>query len=409
MEKELLSTQGRVPAVKSPGDPENARRINTALVLNSLRQEDLLSRVQIARRLRLSKMTVSAIVSDLISAEIVSEFGRGDAKETGGRRPILLTLDPASKFVVGVDIGTTNSVVAIGNLRGELVGKTRRPTTRNHAVEGIVEQVSSMLAETVGSAGVDGERILGIGLSVAGLVDRESGHILLSPDLNWHDVPIREILHAKTGREVVVDNCTRVMTLGERWYGGARNVRNLFYVNVGYGIGSAIIVNGEIYGRNSEFGHLFITQQPVRCDCGNLGCLEAVSSGQAIERMANEQLGTASQGWITVQQLAQLSRDGNATATSIFRNAGKYLGRAISVVANLYNPEKIILGGGVALAGDLLLDPLIEEYHRHVMSVIRDTTSIELSSLGIDAGVIGAAALALNSFVFQIEHINHLL
>lgn len=403
------ATQQDLRSIMSKGDPTNARLINTALVLDQLRRQDLQSRTQIARELRLSKMTVSAIVNDLIDAGMIKESGQGDVRQGGGRKPILLTLNSSDRFVVGVDVGTTNMVVAIGNLKGELAAKQRVLTVQDHQVEQVLGQVVSLIEATVESAGVSRDQIFGIGLSVAGLVNKQAGLIELSPDLNWRNVSIRKLLKERTGLDVVVDNCTRAMTLAERWYGTGKDVRDLFYVNIGYGIGSALVVNGEIYSHNSEFGHVFITQQKVRCDCGNFGCLEAISSGQAIERVANKQLGKKGEEWITVQRLAAMAREGNEAAASIFTDAGKYLGRAISYATNLYNPQKVVLGGGVALAGDLLLGSITEEFQKHAMPLIRETTEIEISTLGIDAGVVGAVGLALNSFVFGIEHINHLL
>lgn len=383
-----------------PADPEQARRVNRALILDQLRRDDLISRAQISRRLGLSKMTVSAIVSDLLEAKLVTEYGQGISAVIGGRKPILLTLDSESQFVVGIDIGTTNTVVAVSNLKGKIIAKRRVATVGDRSVDRVVEQVAELVRIIRADIGSPGRTVLGVGLSIAGLVSRKDGVIALSPDFDWKDVPIGHLVSDAIGLRVAVDNCTRCMARGERWYGAATGARNLFFVNVGHGIGSAMIINGEIYDHNSEFGHLYITKSDVRCDCGNYGCLEAVASGQAIERQGSKLLGRVA-GQLSARDLAEMARAGNVLARKVYAEAGRYLGRATSLAVNLFSPEKVIIGGGVAEAGELLLESVRTEFSAHVMPVIRDTVSIELSSLHMDAGVVGAVALALNVFVFS--------
>ncbi len=388
------------------GDPEMAREINRALILDLLRKHDAIPRAQIARLLELSKVTVSAIVSQLIDDEFVLEVGEGNSLKQGGRKPILLSLTTASKFVVGIDIGHTNTVIAIGNLKGEVLSKIRHPTTRNHSVESVVDQVTYLIDEIIAQSNIQRERVLGLGLSVAGTVEKTTGLIIFSPDFNWRNVSIAQILEKNTGLQVLADNCTRVMTRGEIWYGHAQDIRNMFYINIGYGIGSAMVIDGRIYNNHSEFGHVFVTKKKVRCDCGKYGCLEAVASGQAVERIANELLDGSREGWLTAKRLAELAEKEDPTAKTIFAEAGRYLGRMISIVANLFNPDKIILGGGVVLAGHLMLDAILREYEKNTMDGIKSDTKIEFSSLGMDAGVLGAIALALENFVFKQKIIN---
>lgn len=394
--------------MKSTGDPENARRVNIALILDHLRRKDLSSRAEIARTLSLSKMTVSAIVRGLIEEGIITERGRGKATDNGGRKPILLTLNSHAHLVIGIDVGTANTVLAIGNLKGETLAKKRVPTSRDRSPDKVVAQVADLAETLVAEAGVDSESILGAGLSIAGLVDREKGTIELSPDMGWRNVEIRELLGRALRRRLVMDNCTRVMTLGERWYGRAREVRNLFYINIGHGIGSAIVIDGQIYDRNCEIGHVAVTSREVVCECGNVGCLEAVASGQALQREAEKLLTPSLGESISVENLAAMARGGDRVATGVFRTSAKYLGRGMAIAANLYNPEVIVVGGGVALAGDLIMSSAVIEYEKHVLPIVRETTRIELSSLGMDAGVMGAIAMALNSFVFHDEYIARL-
>jgi glucokinase-like ROK family protein len=388
------------------GDPEMARDINRALVLDLLRKNDAIPRAQIARLLDLSRVTVSAVVSQLIEDALVTELGEGDTFKKGGRKPILLSLNTSSKFVLGIDIGYTNTVIGLGNLKGEVLSKIRHPTTRTHSVENVVQQVTYLIEEIIAQSAIQREKILGIGLSVAGTVEKAQGLIRFSPDFNWRSVSIADILKARTGLHTVADNCTRVMTRGEIWYGDARDVRNMFYINIGHGVGSALVIDGRIYNNHSEFGHVFVTKKAVRCDCGKFGCLEAVASGHAIERMANEQPRYPDEGWITAKRLAEFARQGDTAAKDIFAEAGRYLGRMISIIANSFNPDKIIVGGGVALAGNLMLDAILQEFEENTMDGIKEHITLEFSSLGMDAGVLGSLALALDHFVFKQDMIN---
>jgi predicted NBD/HSP70 family sugar kinase len=390
------------------GDPEIAREINKALVLDMLRKNDRVSRADIARSLALSKVTVSTIIGELIDSKFVAEQGMGESQENGGRKPILLSLDTAHALVIGVDVGTTSTAVALGDLKGSMLYADREPTEDSHTVEKIAAQVAGLVARAVREAGGAKSRILALGVSAAGIVDRGSGFIHFSPDFGWENVPIRDILERETGLRVIVDNCTRAMTLGEKWYGCVGDARNVFYVNVGFGIGSALIINNRIYDNHSEFGHTPVTRQQVRCHCGKHGCLEAVASGNAIEKQANGERSEGSEGWISARDLAERARGGDEEAGRIFAGAGRYLGRAISMATNLFNPDKIIIGGGVALAGELLLAPLRVEFEAQTMDVIKKHARIELSALGTDAGVLGAIALALNASIFKSSMIDSL-
>jgi len=390
------------------GDPEFAREINKLLILDCLRRKKKVSRVAIARSLNLTKGTISTIINNLINHKLVIEIGEGTSRKQGGRKPVLLSLNSSEKYVIGVDIGTNSIVIALSNLRGEVLKKNRIPTSHNKSVDNITRQVEIMIKEMINDTKINKENIIGCGISVAGVVEKNNGLVVVSPDFNWKIVTIKKIFEETNGLDMVFDNCTRVMTLGEKWYGLAKNVGNAFFVNVGYGIGSAIIINGEIYNNHSEFGHVFITKKPIKCDCGKFGCLEAVSSGHAIEREARKLIGDkdSKEEKITAKRVAELAIQGNKVAKQIFSDAGRYLGRAISMVANTFNPEIIILGGGVSLAGQLFLDPIIKEFNKQTMEPILKRTKIEISKLGMDAGVLGAISLALDNFIFKLETIN---
>jgi predicted NBD/HSP70 family sugar kinase len=391
--------------ITKKGDPENARLINRTLILNKIRIKEQLSRADLARVLLLSKMTVSTIVTDLINEGLIIESGEGDSHSQGGRKSILLRLPNTGKHVLGVDVGNTNTVVALASINGIIRSTLRNPTRRNHTIASILEQIKEMIGEIIIKESIPLNNIIGIGVSIGGLVNKKNGIIVLSPDFNWENVRLQSLLEKELDLPVVVDNCTRVMALGENWGRDANRYKNMVYINVGYGIGSAIVMNGKIYDNNSEFGHIFITRKGVKCDCGKVGCLEALSSGHAIEKRANRKMSLSDNHWYTAEEVAGLAMEGNLEAKNVFIDAGRYLGRAIAIVANLFNPDKIIIGGGVSKAGKLLLNPIMKEYELHTMNVIIDSTQVQLSSHGMEAGIQGAIALALDQYVFHTERI----
>ncbi|MDA3949634.1 MAG: ROK family transcriptional regulator [Spirochaeta sp.] len=385
------------------GDPEQARQINTHLILDAVRKQDLVSRAELSRILSVSKMTTSTIVSDLIDKGLLVETDSNiSGSPVGGRPPVLLTLDTAQNFIVGVDIGTTTVSLVVGNLKGRIIEQRRIPTRRDRTVESILEQVGDLVQELLDSVAIPFASVLGVGVSVAGLVEKKRGFVRFSPDFNWKDVEFQSLLQDRLQLPVVIDNCTRAAALGEMWYGAAVEAKTLFYVNVGYGIGSAVVIDGRAYEHASEFGHIHVTSSPLKCECGKMGCLEAVSSGRAIEQFANDGVDTKTEtDRITAKELSVAARRGDSEARSIFEKAGKYLGRAISTVANLLSPELVIIGGGISRSGDLLMGPLEKEFEVHTMDAIIETTTIRLSKLGVDASVVGAMALALDAFVFH--------
>ncbi|MGA2762632.1 MAG: ROK family protein [Spirochaetia bacterium] len=390
--------------MKLRGDPGSARFINRALVLEKLKFTDSVSRAELARQLGLSKITISEIVADLIKEDLIEETGEGNATSTGGRKPILLRLNESWHRVIGLDIGLTNTVIALGGLKGERVVQLRVPTCSTHDVDSILGQIEELIGTVLARGSIPRDKVAGIGISIRGLIDGRSGHIAFSPALDWRDVPFRDLVEERLGLPTTLDNCTRAMAFGEKWHEKSNDIRNIFYVNLGYGIGSAIVMNGRIYNNNSEFGHIKITNRDVLCDCGKKGCLEAVASGHAIGRFADAALGPRVSGaGYSAKDVADMAFAGNQKAREIFRDASRYLGRAISIATNLFNPDKVVIAGGIANARELIEEPLMDEYRATAMEVIKKSTVVTFSSFGMDAGIIGAISLALNRYVFHEE------
>ena len=386
------------------GHPENARFVNRAAALSLIRRGGEQSRAEIARKLNLSKMTIGEVIDDLISEGIIKEKGEGSSMKNGGRKPIILQINNDDHFVIGLDIGLTNTIVALGNLKGERIVQFNSPTNKNHSIENILTQIEDFVRMILDKSKVPKSKIIGIGISIGGLIDSDTGYIRFSPDFGWKDVPLRELIEQRLSLSTAVDNCTRCMAFGEQWYEKEFHRKNIFYINLGHGIGSSIVMHGRIYNNNSEFGHIKITNHDVRCDCGKKGCLEAVASGHAIERIAKSSIKkTQKTQNLSAKEVAELAIAGNEEAIRIFSDVGRYLGRAISIAATLFNPDQVIIAGGVAQARILFEKAMLNEYLENTMDVIKNSTSICFSSFGIDAGINGCIAMALNKFIFHEE------
>ena len=268
----------------------------------------------------------------------------------------------------------------------------------------LVEQVSGVVTDLRGSAG----NIGAVGIAVPGLVNRQSDQVIAS-----RDVPstVRENLHAEvmeaTGLRVELENDANAAAYGEYKIGAGRGSRNLFYITIGEGIGGAIILDGKLWtgasGFAGEVGHITIDTEGSECQCGNTGCLETVASAPNIVRRANERLfrdSTSSLSKLamnknfTAQDMAREAREGDDFSLMMIERTGKYIGTGVASVINLLNIERIVLGGGVMQAGDLILNPIIQEAKRRAFQPCFETTQIQVAALGSDAATIGVAMLA---------------
>jgi len=294
-------------------------------------------------------------------------------------------------------------VTGVGDLKGSIIEKVRVPTSREPTVENIISQVSLQVHEIIKEAGINKSKVAGIGVSVAGQVDKKRGFIVSNPHFHWREINFAQMLEERIGLKTIANNCTRVMTIGETWFGKGKGIKNFIFITVSYGLGSALVIEGRVYDHHSEFGLIFVTKNKIKCPCGKYGCLEVVASGSAIERQANELIANKEDEWITAKDTADLAGGGNHVAGEIFNETGRYLGRGLSMLANSLNPERIIIGGGISLAGELLLNPVKKEFNENTMDVLRKNIEIYLSPLGQDAGVLGAIAMALNDLVFNFD------
>lgn len=307
---------------------------------------------------------------------------------------------------IGVDVGGTNVKIALVSDKGKIIYSNSIPTRAEMGYEHTINSMKDAIRDLLKETKMKPTDIEGVGFGFPGQIDCKKGVVRLAPNIpGWVNIPIASIIEKEFGIPTRVDNDVRTATLGELNYGAGVGCENLVCITVGTGIGSGLVVNGKLVrGANNaagELGHIKLNMQggPL-CGCGDRGCLEAYASGPSIVALAEEYIrGGKSTKYrelanpdITPYIVAVAAKEGDPVARQIFRIMGEYIGMGLVSVVNLLNPEKIIIGGGVAESGDILFDPIKETIAKRAMTIQKEVEIVP-AQLGNTAGVIGASLL----------------
>lgn len=396
---------------------------NIQVVLLSLLNNLCLSRVQLAKRTGLSNTTITNLVAELMEQGIIVEECEAARDKTGlrpvGRPRTGIRLEPNARFVVGVHIGIGTFRVALTNLRDEIIDYRVHEFDVKHPARDVLEQIVSAVEALIDESGVARERLLGVGVGASGLVDFQAGVNILATNLGWHHVSLRDILQAQLGLPVVVDNNVRTMAIVETYFGAGRNSSSLVFVYGRMGVGAGLTFNGEVYRGNAmgagEIGHIIMTLcNGELCHCGNRGCLETLVSETVILRRAADIAAQNPDGILAqtmrahaneprIEQVFMAGRQGDLAVQGMLAEVGQYLGLALVNVVNLFNPELILLGGIFCQGQDFFLEPAIETVRKLSFGGMGQKVNIQPTGFGWKAGVLGAAALALVNFFYQVE------
>lgn len=380
---------------------------NRSTVLRIIQSHGAVTQGEIARRAGLTTSAVSKILRELRGLGLVRI---GDATpSTGGRPATLVELNGDAGFALGVNVGFTRLVGVAVDLRGTVVARAELPTAPEEGPGAVLGRVAGLFRTLMQTLpGTD--RVVGLGVGVPGLVDVDQGISIFSPNLRWEGVPVRATLERWLGLPAYVDNDVRAAALAEHWYGAGRDASCLVALYVGSAIGSGIIVDGELYygftQRAGEVGHIVVEPDGPACSCGKFGCLEAVASGRAIAHKASRlarqgaaprllELAGGDPERVTAQTVAQAASEGERGAAHLLEEAGHYVGLAVASLINILNPQRVVIGGGVAQAGTHLLDPIRRTVSANTRGVPGAASDIVPAALGRDAGPRGAATLVL--------------
>jgi glucokinase-like ROK family protein len=395
--------------------PQNVKSFNKHTVLDLIRFSPAgTSRVEIARRMGLTRAAVTAIVNDLMQTGIIREAG--GISVHSGRPPVVLEIDPNRGFVAGVDYGATHLTILIADLGAHILQETEISIDINSGPQDCISQADRLLRELVAKAGLELSDLNAIGVGVPGPIVSDAGIVLAPPIMpGWDRFPIRETLVKLWGCPVSLSNDSELGALGEWAAGAGRGEQNLAYIKIGTGIGAGLLLEGQIYrgvtGSAGEIGHLTIEENGPLCACGNHGCLEAIAGGRAIAEQAREiaQKDQRSElasikpvESITARDVASAARLGDLAAQQILTRAGTYVGIAIAGVVNMINPGMVIIGGGVAQSGDILLEPIRLAVQRRSLPAATRAVRITNAMLGRRSSSMGAIIQALTIASHQV-------
>lgn len=386
--------------------------LNRLLVRDMIRKLGPIARYEIARETGLTPSTVTVIVAELLEAGVIKEVGHGES--SGGRRPILLELNPSAAHVFAIRIQRGELVTAIFDLAKNILAE-RHYQLDTSVPEEVVEAMGGSFEELIGEIKVDPDHVLWCGVACPGLVSSHKGVVERSSNLGWLKVPLGALISKRLGGiPVHVENISNAAALAEKEYGLGRGHKHLVFINLSVGIGAGILADGEIYGGvkgfAGEIGHMtLLAEDGPLCACGRRGCFEAACGVRAVIERAKATIPAEtfteygiSKDELTLADLAFSPLADCAEAQRLIREVGRSIGILVANMVNLLNPETIILGGELANLGDRLLQAVKAEVKARTLEEIRKTVSIQISSIEGSAPLMGAYALALER-IFSLE------
>jgi predicted NBD/HSP70 family sugar kinase len=374
------------------------RRTNRLRVIETLYRRPATSRSDLARLTGLSRATISTLVDELGRAGLVSERAEADGSRprNTGRPPVLLSLAPTAAFAVGLDFGHAHIRVAVCDLAGEAVVDDWSPAEVDHAPTESLDLAQELVREALRTAGIERDRLLGVGMGLASPINKVTGGLEPGGILpGWHGIRPAAEMEARLGIPVLLENDANAGAVGETLYGAARGVDDLIYLRLSTGIGAGLVLGGRPYhgfrGLAGEIGHVMVDDGGPICRCGNRGCLEAVASPVAVAALLERSLRQP----VSTARLLELVAAEDRGARRAVADAGELVGRVLSSLVSVLNPELVVVGGELAAAGDVLLGAIRAEIERHSVASASDAVRVVAGTLGDRAEVLGAAGLVL--------------
>lgn len=365
----------------------------------------------LARELELSVPTVTKFINEMYDDGYINDYGK--LETSSGRHPSLYGLNPESGYFIGVDIKRFALNIGLINFKGEMMElKMDIPYKFRNTMEAL-EELCVLIREFIRETGIDDRKILNISVNISGRVNPESGYSFST--FNFSERPLAEILKEKIGYSVCIDNDTRAMTYGEHVQGCVNGEKNILFVNISWGLGIGIVIDGKIYtgksGFSGEFGHINAFDNEILCHCGKKGCLETETSGSALYRILLERIAggensilservTETGNPLTLDEIITAVEKEDLLCIEIVEEIGQKLGRQIAGLISIFNPELVIIGGTLSLTGDYIIQPIKTAVRKYSLNLVNKDAVIIPSKLKSKAGVVGACMLA-RSRVFE--------
>ncbi|MFJ6809816.1 ROK family protein [Streptomyces anulatus] len=379
--------------METPGSQTSLHRANLERVVRAVRMAGSLTQAEIARSTGLSAATVSNIVRELKDGGTVEVT----PTSAGGRRARSVSLSGDAGIVIGVDFGHTHLRVAVGNLAHQVLAEESEPLDVDASSAEGFDRAEVLVKRLIAATGIGPDKVIGIGLGVPGPIDVESGTLGSTSILpGWTGINPSQELSGRLGVPVYVDNDANLGALGELVWGSGRGVKDLAYIKVASGVGAGLVIDGTIYrgpgGTAGEIGHITLDESGPVCRCGNRGCLETFTAARYVLPLLQPSHGPG----LTMERVVQLAREGDPGCRRVIGDVGRHIGSGVANLCNLLNPSRVVLGGSLAEAGELVLGPIRDSVSRYAIPSAARQLSVLPGALGGRAEVLGALALVLS-------------
>lgn len=360
----------------------------------------------LCKELNLSIPKVTNLLNDLIQDGMVQDNGKIDSN--GGRRPNLYGLIPDSVLFVGVDVKKNHINIGLSDLNKNIIKISEKLPYKLDNNKESLEDLCHLINQFIKESPVPKEKILGIGINLSGRINRNTGYSYSF--FYFEEEPLTKIIESKVGIRVFLENDSRAMAYGEFSSGIVKSEKDVLFLNLDYGIGLGILIDGLLYYGNSgysgEFGHIPLFDNEILCHCGKKGCLETVASGWALARMFKEKLKEGSSSSLTSEKsnYEDISMDDiifaanhdDILAIELIEQIGGNIGRGIALLINIFNPQLVILGGSLATTEEYIRLPIKSAINKYSLNLVNNDTQLKMSKLGERAGIIGACLLVRN-------------
>jgi predicted NBD/HSP70 family sugar kinase len=391
-------------------DAATLRRTNRSGVLLAARRYGPLPRRELADITSLGSATVFSIVNELTSMGLLVEGGLGES--TGGRKPTLYRFNPRAFFAVGVEVGELGRLrLVLTDLDGNALARIINQMPADAPPDVLVQSIDFATEEAMGQAGIDRESVRGIGVAMNGRIDITNGVVVFDAYRRWHTVPVplAQMVTDVTGWPGYVVNQSSAVPLGEKWCGAGRDLDTYVCVNVGVNVGAGMILDGKLYTGSTnlagQLGHNIVDENGPQCWCGKRGCLGAIAGGEAIVKRVVRDIRLGAESSILARVdgdlelvrtlvVAQAAADGDPYAIQIIQDVGRYLGIGIATLNNLFNPQAVMVAGGIVQAGDVLFDAIKKAAAARSWTELAEVPICPVS-LGAEARATGAAIVVL--------------
>lgn len=382
------------------------------LIFNFLDRTESASITELSKELNISVPKTTSLIAELIEEGLISDYGKIDS--TGGRKANLYGLIGDAGFFLGVDVKKYYINVGLLNFKKQLVSKKYRIAFKLENTAESLDQLIHIVQNFIKELPVKREKILSLGINLSGRINHTKGYSYSF--FHFQEEPLSKIIQDQIGIKTYLENDSRAMAFGEFCSGEVNTEKNVLFVNVDYGVGLGILIDGKVYygksGFSGEFGHIPFFNNEIICHCGKKGCLETEASGNALIRKFKEKI---KQGYtssvlkknkkiedITLTDIIQAAQNEDVLTIELLAEIGENLGKGLAVLINVFNPELIILGGTLSESGDYLRLPTKSSINKYSLSLVNSDTQLKLSKLGEKAGILGACLLAKNKVLSVI-------